>query len=289
MLEMMIGLTVALAISAAALTLVLSGRRIYETDDTRLGVNQSLRVAREFLVNDLRQAGERLGDDFPAVEILDGSSGAPDGLIVRRNLHDTVLRVCRTVDANDEEVHVGEKFNPPPAGCIPVPDGDGDGLADNVQAWSQARQWLGGSTPAYIYDPVTGLGEFFVYEGEFDDAANLYLRVPTGQAWINAYPVANQCRVYLLEERRYELLGGTLQVLVNGDVVNPVHLVEGIGDLQLTAFFQDGTSSPSLGFSDVWSDLRGIGVELSGSAETNGVTIDRVWSSEVLPRNVLSR
>ena len=106
MVELLVTLTVTLLIAAGVLSLALSGRRMYEVDEARTRVNRSLRGAGAFLVADIRQAGERLGDDFPAIEIIDGASGAADQLILRRNLLPAVFRVCSDTDDDTEQVEV---------------------------------------------------------------------------------------------------------------------------------------------------------------------------------------
>ena len=284
--ELLVAMTVTLVVTGVALSLVLSGRGLYEADQARTRLNQNLRSAKGFLVADIRQAGEGLGEDFPVLEIVDGSSGASDELAVRRIVEDTVLRVCRDVNDGDTEVYIGEPDNPPPPGCAEVPDGDGDGWPDNLQAWREYRLNNGPAVRAYIYNPATGNGEFFVYDGEDDDELVLQASAST---WTYSYTEAENCRIYLLEERRYQLSNNVLQLILNGDADNPLHLVDGFEDFQAVALFQDGSAQAALGSGDTWADLRAIRVTLDGNVPVDDRAVQRSWSAEVLPRNVLSK
>jgi type IV pilus assembly protein PilW len=283
--ELLVALAVGMVIAVTALTLALGARRIYDADEARTSLNQQLGGTMTMLVADIRQAGERLGGDFPALEILDGASGAPDQLILRRNLDQTVLRVCSDTSAPDLEIDIAQTSSPV-QGCAVVPDDDGDGWPENLQAWRAYRQAAGGSVRAYIYNPVTGQGEFFDYVAE--DAGNYRIRANSGTSWSYSYPVNQLCRLYLLEERRYRLSGDMLQIELNGDPATPLRLAAGFDDFQASALFQDFSEQDSLGPADGWADLRAVRLELSGTARHGGELLRRSWTNEVMPRNVLS-
>lgn len=291
--ELMIGLSIALIVTAAGLALAMSTLSLYEADHARIRVNRNLRATQDFLATDIRQAGERLGDDFPAIEVLDGPAGAPDEIVLRRNLLGTVLRSCRPVAGTIETVYLAELDDPPPPGCVAVPDANGDGWPDNHGAWHTWREshgiddGAGGKlVPAFLFDPITGDGEFFTYAE--DDADEGFIRTPPGQTWQHSYPVGDQCRIYLLEERRYRVEQGMLQVILNGDDPNPANLVDRIEDLQATAVLQDGTVLSAFDFGDVWSDLRAIDVAIRSREPYDSGVMETAWSGEVMPRNVLS-
>lgn len=285
LIELVVTMTLLLAISAAALTLSLSSRRLYETDHGRTRLNQNLRAGVDMLGADVRQAGERLPDDFPAIEIIDGG-GAPDALALRRNLIDQVLPVCSDVAAADTEITIALTVAPPP-GCAPLPDDDADGWPDNLGAWRAYRVAAGGSARAYIYNPVTGNGEFFSYV--LEDNPGLWIRRDAVGPLQFSYDAADQCRVYILEERRYSLAGDLLQMSIDGSGGLPDDLVDGIRDFQARAGFQDGTWQDSLGPADVWSQLRSIEVTLDGRVDVRGEPFERSLTAQFFPRNVLSR
>ena len=284
--ELMIAMTIGLLISSVTLMLTMAGRSLYDADAARAELNQNMRAAMGFVATDVRQAGERLGSDFAALLINDGTSGAPDELVVRRSLLTTVLRVCSDTSGTDTTIAIAQAVTPP-QGCAVVPDDDADGWPENLQAWREHRLANGSSVRAYAYNPVTQLGEFFDYVD--DDAPTFSIEAQSGINWQFSYPVADLSRIYILEERRYSLNGDMLQILVNDVAGTPLKLVAGVDDFQAVAVFQDFTQQNSLGPADIWSDLRSIQIELRGSVAGGDGTIERTWSNEIMPRNILSQ
>jgi type IV pilus assembly protein PilW len=280
----LVAMAVVLVVTGAALSLALSSRSLYEKDESRTELLQSLRVSLDLLGTDIRQAGERLPEDFPALVIVDGP---PDQIAVRRNLIDTVLPVCRDVGTTDEDIFVADLGGAPPLPCNPLPDADADGWRDNLQAWRTYRLANGGAVPAYIYDPVTGNGEFITYDDE--DAAGMTIHRDDLDALLFTYPVANGSRVYILEERLYGLDTDMLQITLNGNIASPMHVVQHLTGFQAWANFQDGSVQQTLGAPDVWSDLRSIEIQLDGRVDNRGELVTRTLTAEFFPRNVLSR
>lgn len=286
--ELLVAMVVASIVLAGALTITLSSREIYEADQGRTDVNQNLRIALDLVGVDLRQAGERLPADFPALEIIDGADGSPDTLVVRRNLLSTVLPVCEQIDAGStsDEVRVVDTGSTPPQGCDPVPDDNGDGWPDNIEAWRTYRDAQGGSILAYVYNPVSRLGEFFLYDGE--GATDDHFNRGDGGAWQNTYLVSEMCRVYLIEERTFGLDQDLLQYVPADDPTNPINLVDHMIDLQINAILADGSIQSSFSASDAWDDLRAIEVTVSGETRIRQQSVNRTLSARYFPRNVLS-
>ncbi len=284
--ELLVTLTIIVWVGMAALSMAMSGRDLFEVDQARVRLTQNLRASMEYLVGELRQAGGRLGSDFPAIVVLDGTSGAPDTLKVRHNLEDSVLRLCQDIFTGDTDVQVYmAQTSTPPPGCAVDADDDSDGWPNNLQAWKTFRN----SQPvrAYIYNPVSGLGEFFDYIGE--DNSSYYLQADS-IVWQNDYPVTDEPRIYLLEEQRFQLSDGMLQLTLNDDSNTTVNIADALEGFQLIAHFQDNSQQTSMGFSDIWADLRAIEVRLDGRVQVRGGNyIDRSWTSEIMPRGVLSR
>jgi hypothetical protein len=290
--ELLVGLTITLGVTTAGFALARSGLSLYESDHGRIRLHQNLRAAHDSFAADIRQAGERLGEDFPAIEIRDGAAGAPDELILRRNLLGTVLTSCRDVEDDDFQIYIAELVGPPTLPCTPVPDDNGDFWPDNHGTWRNYRMTHGFvldgelAVLAYLYNPQTGQGEFFPYW--WDEPATATIEAHPDHVWQFDYPAADQPRVYILEERRYRLNGDLLQLIINADDTNPLSLVDQIVDLQLAATMQDGSQLASFGFADVWSDLRAIDLTLRGRRGEGDRTVTTEWASEIVPRNVLS-
>jgi type IV pilus assembly protein PilW len=286
--ELLVALVVTGTIAAATLAAILASREILDRDMGRVRLDQDLRTGVALLGIEVRQAGERLPEDFPAVEIINGSSGGPDTLIIRKNLLDDVLPICADIaqGTTTDEIRIAKDGSTPPKGCPPVPDGNGDGWPDNLESWRARRAADGGTLLSYIYNPVAQDGEFFVYDG--DGSTTHYLHKADTGAWANDYGDDEQCRVYLLEERRYEMSGDVLRFVVNGDTSTPLLLLHGVIDFQVRGLLEGGTVVDSLSASDDWSALVGIDVSVTGTVIERGQMRTRTVTSTFFPRNVLS-
>jgi type IV pilus assembly protein PilW len=291
LIELLVALSVASVLAGATLLIALSSRKMFETDRHRTTVNQNLRAGIDLLGIDIRQAGERLPFDAPAVTIVDGGSGAPDQLVLRRNMLDYVLPLCKDILAGSaaDSVFIARKKLPGsgkiPQGCIPVPDEDGDGWPDNLQAWKAYRQANGGSIMAYIHNPITDQGEFFVYDDE--DNSTFHLHKANVANWTYSYPTNQDPRIYILDQREFRLDNDVLQCIVNGDTANALNLVNRMRDFQIRAIFKDGTVTSSMSGKQ-WTDLETIEVMLVGGESFQQREIDRTVVTRFFPRNVLS-
>lgn len=288
--ELLLALTITVMIGGAALAVALSTQGMFALDQARMDVNQNLRSGMDLLGIDVRQAGERMPWDAPALELIDGASGAPDQLILRRNLLDYVLPMCKDINSGSsaDSIFVARKkiTGRIPQGCAEVPDLDGDGWPDNMQEWRQYRLDNGGEVLAYIYNPVTAQGEFFVYDDE--DNSTFHLHKANGDPWLYDYDVEENSRIYIIEQREYRLVNHLLQCVINGDTANALNLVNHIEDFQGRALFQDGSSQASLGPSDPWTDLAALEITLDGRVDLNKTTMDRTLTTQFFPRNILS-
>ena len=274
-------------IAAAVLSVTLASRRMLRKDQQRTQVNQDLRLGLDLLGVDIRQAGERLPADFPALEIIDGAGGAPDTLIIRRNLLDAVLPVCETVVAGTmtTELRIA-RSDGTLQGCDAVPDDNGDGWPDNLEGWRDLRLANGGTTKAYIFNPVDHWGEFFTYDA--DGSTTEYIHKEDTEAWIQDYGDTQQCRVYIIQERRYEMDADVLRLVLDTDTGASSRLMHGILDFQIQAVMSDGSVADSLGALDEWSDLSALSVTLTAESEEDGQPMIREIGARFFPRNVLS-
>jgi type IV pilus assembly protein PilW len=291
LLELLVALMVTGIVAGATLTIALSSRGMFETDLHRTTINQNLRAGVDLLGIDVRQAGERLPGDAPAVEIQDGAFGAPDRLVLRRNLLDYVLPVCKDINAGTsaDAVFVARKKGTPPKvppGCSPVPDENDDGWPDNLEAWRAYRIDNGGEILAYIHNPITGNGEFFVYDAE--DNSTFHLHKLNAEHWQYDYPTDEDPRVYVLDARVFRLEGDVLQCIVNDDTDNPLNLVNRIEDFQVRALLQDGTVQTAFDATTPWVDLEAIEITLVGRSEWRMRSMERSVTTRFFPRNILS-
>ncbi len=292
LLELLLATVIGVAMIGVALSLVISNRRVYELDQVRTQLNQNLRSAMDVVGIDIRQTGERLTIDFPALAILNGTGSNPDTLIIRRNRLDRVLTVCTNISRGTaSNVVVALSTGTPniPQGCP-----DPASVASSLTAWENyrtAHQNQDGSILAYIYNVTNQQGEFFAYAG----VSNGDTLQRSGGTWQNNYS-AGTSRIYILEERRYSLDISTrlLGLSINGAA--PQGVATNITNFQLEA--QVGSAANRRTYADFgptsaqrdisWVELAGINVRLSGAIARRNVNLQRTLSAQFLPRNVFS-
>jgi type IV pilus assembly protein PilW len=274
------------------LPLMMSNRRVVQLDQTRTAVNQNLRSATDLIGADIRTAGERLsqgsGPQLPALLIVSGAGGAPDELILRRNLSDIVLPVCETLTGNQNNITVVRRHNWPQIGnypeCLEL-DTDGDGWSDNLQAWRDYA--AGGTVVGYIFNPVTGRGQFFEFEVR-DNSRRMIHKVAPSAHW-DRYNLEDRARIYILEERRYRLADGALTLIINGDEAGAARIAADITDLQARYVMADGSLQDTLPAGSSWRDVRSLEITLTTRSTLQRETVERTLTSRFFPRNVLSR
>ena len=286
--EVLVALTLVVVLTGSALAIALSSRSVYDTDLNRTTLNQNLRVGVDLLGIDVRQAGQQLPNDIPAIQILDRAGGGTDTLILQRNELGVVLPVCKDVQAGtaSDAVFVALRRRNPPLGCSPVPDGDADDWPDNLQVWRNYRINHGGEVRAYIYNPTTGEGEFFVYDQE--DNSTFHIHKRNDDRWQFDYPVDDGSRVYILEEKTYQVTEDILEFYLNGVTDDVRKLIYSVSDFQATAHLDDGSIRAAFGAGDDWSDIESIEIGLSGRVRFRGRTMNRTLTTRFFPRNVHS-
>lgn len=279
LIELLVAVGLGLVISAIALTTFLSNRRLVRFDLERTAVNQNLKNAIDVIGINIRLAGENLSSAFPAIEIIDGGANS-DELIIRRNLKDEILKLCTALNSGTN----GDLFFGIPGtvpGCV------FSDQATNFASWSAYRQEVGGIALGYIYNPVAQEGEFFWWQNEIDDGANVYLELDTGEAWSNNYPVG-QTAAYIIEEWRFALSGNTLTLEIDGDSANPQNVVPNVQSFFVQANMQDGSTETDFDLNDDWTQIETISVSISSSESVVGSEIQRTYQANFFPRNVLS-
>jgi len=291
--ELLLAAGIAVVVLGLALGLVITNRKVYDLDRARTALNQNLRSSLDLIGADVRQAGESLGVDFPAIEIVD--RGDADELVLRRNLLDEVLPVCMPVSGNQNDVFInspGASGHGGPA-CTKV-DGNGNGWDDRHEAWRSYRCEQDGvpgcqdnsreRVRAFIYDPSSGQGEWFDYVA--DDMSQFKIHKDPSPPWSRSYP--QNSRLYLLEERRYRLVGDVIELVKNGDVQNPQSLVDRIDKFRVRARMTDGSWKDELGAGDDWTAIASVEIKVTGSVALRGRALERTLEGKFLPRNVLS-
>ena len=268
--ELLIAMGIASILFSVVLGLILSSRRLYDTDHTRVQTLQNLRSNLDVIGVDIRKAGVNLPASFPALLISDGGLGA-DTLTVRQGLVDTPLIICV-----DNTLIVYDTNQP---NCN-FEDNNSNSFPDLLDTWQSFRLADGGTLKAYIYDPINGQGEFFDINNESDLGGGQYgLTGTTSNSYLQG------ARIYIIEERKYQLVSDVLEMVVNE--VNTFEVSFGITDLQFQVGLQDGSTTNSFDVTDNWKTIDWIDVNITAHG-SDGEGATRTLSSRLLPRNVIS-
>ena len=289
MLELLVSSTISLSVMGMMITMVVSNRTAYTGDLARTRLHQNIRSAFDVINSEVRQAGERLPFNFPALLVVDGASGAPDELVLRRNLLDQTLILCQNITtiSTDGKFFLSSATTGLPPACT-------YGMQANAYtSWGTYRGTQGGSFRAYIYDMGTHLGEFFVNDSAGDSGSTQFVHNASG-VWANNYTLGTSS-AYAISEWRIKLstvAGQTdlLQIIENGDTANPKNLVYGVENIQFNVTMSDGSTRTSFGLGDNWGQIQAIGLTITGkdTYDNGRKTVRSTLRTELFPRNVLS-
>ena len=195
MLELVVATIVATAVLATALGLIVEQRRNFLTDQARSDANQNLRIAMEFMGNDIEMAGEYMESNvlLPGISLINGSGSDHDEIVAQRKLVATNLILCEDLGGSDDTIVVSVANPSDPTQECTSSFSDAkednevlglDALTDNLNDFRDYRcQGDGCTRPqndipsaaddcddecilAYIHNPVNGEGEFFLYTNE---------------------------------------------------------------------------------------------------------------------------
>ncbi len=286
LLELLVSSLLGLLVVALGLSTVLSNRRIYKHDIVQTKINQNLRSAIDILGMNVRQAGEALPAIFPAVEVIDGTSGAQDELIIRRNLHENeVLNVCQTITAGTANTSVLFAYSTTDAACDYATE-----LQPYILTWNAYRTEEGGTAQAYIFNRSTKEGEFFTFTNVIDSSATSQMTIQkNATTWQHSYAGDGlSAAMYLIEEYHFRVTNSTLELIENNDTTNILNIVDGITGFQVKANMLDGTTKTSFTNTDSWTQIKSLEITLTGEDTFAGKTVTNTVSEKLYPRNILS-
>jgi hypothetical protein len=281
--ELLVASALGLIVLSMALSSALTTRSVYREDIVRTRINQNLRSAVDIIALNARQAGQSLEEDFPAILLEDG---ATDTLRLRRNLYEReVLNLCMALAQSSFTPTITVSIDPANtnSNCR-----YSSGWATYVATWSQHRQDSGDLVRAFAYNRTARVGEFFPYNGETDDGNQLLIHRQSGN-WQNNYTGDGvSAALYLLEEFRYQIADGVLQLVINDDETNILNVVDGVTAFQIIAHMNDGTTRTTLTSADNWTNVAALELQLEGEESIGGRTITNNLNTRIFPRNILS-
>ena len=279
--ELLVASMMSLLILAMALESTNSMRRLYMHDIVRTRLNEDIRGALDIVGVNIRQSGENLARSFPAIQIVDGSSGAPDQLILHRNLLDEVLGVCTAISAGSSAADIFFADGSTTAGC------DYASNNRNFTSWRDYRLAdANQSVKAYIFNISTKAGEFFNYNSETNTGTQYYLTRSAG-TWGSNYDVGSSA-IYVLEKWQFRVVDEVLQLVIDEQEDNVLNVAFGIKDFQVVAHMTDGTDRNVLGTADNWTGIAYLSLSITAESSFGAQPISSTLSSRYFPRNILS-
>ncbi len=287
--ELLVANLLGLLMIGLAISVTLGNRDAFQYDLARTKLNQNLRSGIDLLGVNVREAGENLPPTVPAIELVDGSSGQPDQLVLRRNLIDEVLKLCDPISSGStsSEVYFANSSGEP--GC------SYSDQTQNFNAWQAQRTSQGGTSYAYIFDPATQVGEVFEFDSEVDGGTEYYIERTSG-SWQNDYNVGLTA-IYIIEEWRFQQVDDPydssspkdlFQVIENSQTSTPFTVVYGITDFQVEIVDTLGNTYLDFSPTDEWTDIEYVHIVLSGEEKSNRGNINRELEARFFPRNILS-
>ncbi|MBX7138200.1 MAG: prepilin-type N-terminal cleavage/methylation domain-containing protein [Oligoflexia bacterium] len=282
----LVELLVSMGLTAVVMTLVLSGvlafRTGYYQDIVRTRINGNLRSAMDIISMNVRQAGENLQSNFPAIILTNGSASAADTLKLRRNLVPEILTLCTTIAAGASTLAVSSASTAN-AECVPA------NVAPLYTVFEGLRNSNGGSMRVFIYDRSTRTGEFVDYSLGTFAGGQYSITISAAQ---HAYTQLNT-GVYIVEEYAFEVDAAqkTLNLYIDDQRDTPQAVAFGVTNFQVSLEMSDHTTlsafTQSSGTQD-WKDIEQIDLTLNGEDSYRGETITSSISAQYFPRNVLS-
>lgn len=261
---------------------VLIIRQGYFEDIIRTRINSNLRSAMDIISMNIRQAGENLQTGFPAVVLENGTDPESDTLTLRRAIFSEVLTLCQSATAGDTTLDVSEA-------TVGTPDCTASNIVNVHQVFENYRaSGEDQEVRAYVFNRISGVGEFVDYVGGGISGGEYYLDVSELQ---NDYP-ASTSYAYLIEEYRFarDELEDTLTLVIDGQTDEVQTVAFSVSEMQFTIELGDGTSTDTLNFASAytWRDILQISVTLEGEEQRKDRLLSASLTSEYFPRNVLS-
>jgi len=321
--ELLVTTLISAIILGASLSLIVDQRKQFVTDQTRTQVSQNLRTGMDLIGADVKRAGEGLEKDKkqPVIVLIDENDtnnySDADELILQRKIIPEKLAVCEEVAIGASSITVSIASG---SGLCNFSDGDADGFTDQLRSFREHRCEEDGTagciatTPddceedddectwAYIYNTDKNYGEFFQYAFEDIDSTDPKLnRIYLGGSSsldLN-YPVADNPEIYLLEEQKYRLIDGVLELVVNQQDDEPLRLINQVQNFEVTIQASVPYGSPSfnpdrfnpIGVTPPWKNIEHIEVILvaENPAQSDLITISededrRTLTSKFFPR-----
>ena len=299
--ELLVTLVVGMLVISAAVSVTIASNRMFRVDRARTRMNQNLRAASDLVGADVRTAGSAVsgavsGDGEAGLQPIIVRNG--NELEIRRSVLPISLPVCDSVSGSQKALKVSNPSEYDDEECDGARrDIDGDGTPEDLEEWIAHRtdpdKSPDGTVLVYIWPSDDGNenGEFFIYDDE--DTSQQQIHKASG-SWEHSYDWEDEDepkpRLYIMEQRRYQLNEGVLELIINGDEENPLRLVNNITDFQVRVITKDGEFE-DFGSADdhLFSDIQGIEINVSAEEQvTPDQLVTRELNNRFFPRNAIN-
>ena len=325
--ELLVTALILSVILGIVLSTTTSSLSLYQTDQARNGAIRNARSTFDVLSQDIQQAGERLGSDFPAITITKDASGN-SVLTLRRGLAEGPMPLCAPIPSSGT-IYVNAN-NPNHSSFGTVSD-LGESCTANLQnlgSWDAALIQGGTIGMVINMDKANRTSDFFkIREGAASDstteqpksvgtttdtanqqtinfsASGLPTRIYDPRK-INAVAPAPDIRVYLLEDRVYSVANG--QLVLDQNSTGPQPATPQVLSLTVTPYVKPvggiTPDSPALAqplpfppapdaYGDVkytWKDLAYLEITLNVKDNSGNKSATKTLNVQVAPRNASS-
>lgn len=303
--ELIVAMLLFAIILGAVFSVTSTTMSLYRADQARIGVNRNARSTYDLIGNDVRETGERLSTDFPAIVVSqDVSSNSV--LTLRRGIADYALPLCAPVSAGATTLYVNAN-NPSKTTFVDGSSNLPPGCTASAQdLTSFDTQITAGNKVGYIYDVLSGIGNWITVSGTTTTNTGGSGTTQTlSISGLNSSfdprrtsvsdPTGRDIRIYLLEERKYALSGGTLTMALNNGSANIATpsvqkflaqpFLKGNPPTAAAYPFPSGNIG---GRAVTWRDVAYIDLTLTLSEQHGGKTVQRTVTERYNPRNSLS-
>ncbi len=280
--EVLVATALTSIVMVAVIGHVLIIRQGYFEDIIRTRINSNLRSAMDIISMNVRQAGENLQTSFPAVVLEDGTAPESDVLTLRRAIFSEVLTLCQAASTGDTTLDVSSASVGTPD-CTASNIGNVHQVFENYRATGEDQE-----VRAYVFNRISGVGEFVDYTGGGTSGGEYYLDVSELQ---NDY-AASTSYVYMIEEYRFarDEIEDTLTLVIDGKTDEVQTVAFSVSEMQISIAIEDGSTINTLNFASAatWRDILQISVTLEGEEQRKDRTLSASITAEYFPRNVLS-
>ncbi len=314
--ELLVATSILVVVMTIVISTSMSGIKLYKNDKTQVAANDYGRSTMDVLGSDLRQVGERLTSDFPAV-IINNDARGNSVLSLRRGLLDDPLPICAPINGGTTIYTNTISGNTLTArasyllGLIPNYDLV---YADNTYSLSSTLQsgctvndvsilkdWKTAIeskkiTTGYVYDVVKNSGEFVDLKAV--DLSRDTIETVKPISMIIQPRIANSkstakiptYRLYLLEDRTYSINGNSLMLSLNGKA--PVVVAPNVTKFMVKPYLAGTLKAAALPFPNIsdgsWRGLAYLDTALTVGSKNGSDTLNKTFEERTTPRNSLS-